>query len=903
MSEFGFGRAYRARRQVLLAGVCVLALGVSAGEVRAQGIETVTVTGEAYALEKSIDNKRDATIVSDGISADDIGAIPEFGLGDALRKVPGLALQINNGRGEDQFLTVRGLNPDYNSIEIDGLQLASTEETRRQVSLDVLPSVLVSQVNVAKSWTVDQVSDAAGGVTLLKTRSAFDRPGEHLDAHIDYAYWENTEKVHSFLPSGQLDVTYSNTFDGDKIGVVLLGSYMQRSSSTLNTYTLGYSYYPYGGSGTVTTPALEQTSATATNTTLKPGDSVAGLIPIPDRHRWYFYDNDRTRPGAFGRLDYDDHAMFHAHVAGGIFEFINDEHRYSQYLNRVGNATITAPTTGSFAQGAPETDYDKYVQYRQLTYVDVGGGADFAQNMHLNVTFNYGVGQYKQTTDEDQFTAPTSPTYSFHYVLDAIQAPLFVPDNIAAFMDPNNYHQVYHLNAVDTSISHLPQTKVEFTDNMDPDARGLGFKLGWTWRDLKQKFYYNQYRLNPNAGTAPTLAAIGVIDKTLHLYDGVGQTLLLVDPNAVVDYVNAHMADYTRNAGDTLSSNSSNYQLGEMINAFYAEAQYRWGALYGLAGLRYETTGESIYNSQPVPFSSATNFVPMHTAASYSKLLPSLNLSYDLTDDVRLRAAFSQNLARPQFAQLAENNSASLNAVSDTASESIANPNLKPRQSTNYDLSAEYYPAPGVLASVALFDKEIRDEIVTLTSVVPNATVPGFPNPVQLTISQAQNVDSARVQGLEIGLSDVKFDFLPDFLSDLGGIGNVSFISEDPPHIRMSDGSLRRLPQLMESSKFVANVSLLYSHDAWSGEMAYNYTSKMPISFNTANAVNDQWWAGISTLDAQVMYKFDQNFSVRVQAKNITNSRPQKVVGPNQELNYSALDNGRAFWVGLGVSF
>src|SRR5579884_2937735 len=132
-------------------------VGAVAAQASAQ-IETVTVTGEKYAVEKSIDEKRANVVVSDGISADEIGSIPEFGLGDALRKVPGLALQINNGRGEDQFLTVRGLNPDYNSIEIDGLQLVSTEETRRQVSLDVLPAVLVKQVTVNKSWSVDQVS-------------------------------------------------------------------------------------------------------------------------------------------------------------------------------------------------------------------------------------------------------------------------------------------------------------------------------------------------------------------------------------------------------------------------------------------------------------------------------------------------------------------------------------------------------------------------------------------------------------------------------------------------------------------------------------------------------------------------------------------------------------------------
>ena len=53
---------------------------------------------------------------------------------------------------------------------------------------------------------------------------------------------------------------------------------------------------------------------------------------------------------------------------------------------------------------------------------------------------------------------------------------------------------------------------------------------------------------------------------------------------------------------------------------------------------------------------------------------------------------------------------------------------------------------------------------------------------------------------MEIGLTDVKFDFLPDFLSDFGGILNGSMISENTPHIRMSDGSLRKLPQLMGSS-------------------------------------------------------------------------------------------------------
>jgi outer membrane receptor protein involved in Fe transport len=51
------------------------------------------------------------------------------------------------------------------------------------------------------------------------------------------------------------------------------------------------------------------------------------------------------------------------------------------------------------------------------------------------------------------------------------------------------------------------------------------------------------------------------------------------------------------------------------------------------------------------------------------------------------------------------------------------------------------------------------------------------------------------------------------------------------------------------------------------------------------------------------MYQINENWSVRVQGKNLTDSEPQKVVGYNQELNYSALDNGRAIYLGVGATF
>ena len=310
----------------------------------------------------------------------------------------------------------------------------------------------------------------------------------------------------------------------------------------------------------------------------------------------------------------------------------------------------------------------------------------------------------------------------------------------------------------------------------------------------------------------------------------------------------------------------------------------------------------NINNYLPVPFTSTSNFQQTTTPNHYARLLPSLNVSYDVTDEIKLRGAVTQNLARPEFSQEAENSSATIGVSGTTASETIANPNLKPRQATNFDLSAEYYPAPGVAASVAIFDKQIRNEIITTTTTVQNATIPGVATPVALTIVTPSNVDKAAVDGIEAALSDVKFDFLPGFLSDFGGILNASWLSEDTPHLRMSDGSFRKLPALLSSSKFVANASLLYSYEAFSGQLAYNYTSKMPISFDTNNAVNDQWWAGISTLDAQIMYKLNDSVFFRIQGKNLLDGRPQKVVGSDQQLNYSTLENGRNYYAGVGVA-
>ena len=77
-----------------------------------------------------------------------------------------------------------------------------------------------------------------------------------------------------------------------------------------------------------------------------------------------------------------------------------------------------------------------------------------------------------------------------------------------------------------------------------PIRQGLGFKAGWTWRDLTQHYDFFQTELTPTTGLPPiTLASIpnGVINKNVSLYDGQGQTLLLLNRYAIDQYVAANM--------------------------------------------------------------------------------------------------------------------------------------------------------------------------------------------------------------------------------------------------------------------------------------------------------------------------------------------------------------------------
>ena len=852
-------------------------------------IQTVEVSGKALAVQKAIADKRDKSVISDGISSDEIGSIPDFGLGEALERVPGVSMIPNNGRGEAQFMTLRGLNPDYNTVTLDGVALPGTETTRRTVSLDVIPASLAKRVSVYKSFTPEMEGNAIGGITDLTTRSALDRRGFHASGRADYTRWDKP-KLRGDSPSGQLEGTLTNTFgDQQQFGALLSAGYYRRVSSSLNTAIDSYSYFR---------DATAQTNAAKVN---QGTSAVDGLVAMPDRIRWLSYDNIRERRNVFGKFDYDNDRDFRAHLSGGIFQHLNDEDRRAQWLQNTTTATSavsqTGPTAGGVASGQSQTDYAKFDQKREMKYVELGGQYQPSAMRAVDFTLNDARGSYRQDARLYTFASANSASLAYRYDYDTGDVPVFTPAGAGAYRNPALFNQTENTSQRETSDNRTRTFKLSMAHNLAEGSTGWGYKGGAQLRKLTQDYDFDELKYVPAAGATIALSAVGASAQSVTPYNSHGLALLLVDPQSAQRYFDANPARYALAATNTQNSTQRDFGIGEDVGAAYAMAAYRaprWSALFGL---RYEKTSLDVSTFTPSPANQSTVYAPVSVHKSYGDALPSANLSYDISDALKLRTAASLTIGRPTYAALGQN-STSINGT--TISQTLANPDLAPRKAANYDLSLEWYPLPRAMISAGLFHKKIDKEIASLTST-QNLTIGNVVYQNQVT--QAQNVGDASLTGFELGLVNTRFTQLPAPFNNFGASANYTRLFMRPSSIVMANRASREMPGLMESPKSMFNASLLWGDGPFSSQLSYNWTDKTLISLSSTNAAQDVYYKASGYVDAQLKYAPSKQLSFVLQGKNLGNTRRVRVTGTDQQLLNQEINNGRSFYAGMAVLY
>ena len=234
----------------------------TAPEESTGAISEVVVTGLRQSLISAETIKRDSLGIVDAIAPQDIGKLPDANLAESLQRITGVSIDRSGGEGE--FVTVRGFGPEFNTVLLNGRQLATptdpSQGSGRAFSFDTLASELVSGVEVYKSSTARLQSGGVGSTINVKTARPFDYAGFKFASSADVNYDENAKKSEpdfSFLAS--------NRFLDGNLGILASGSYQRRKDRINQIATDGWivnggtpTSQINGGAGVAITPSNPQ---------------------------------------------------------------------------------------------------------------------------------------------------------------------------------------------------------------------------------------------------------------------------------------------------------------------------------------------------------------------------------------------------------------------------------------------------------------------------------------------------------------------------------------------------------------------------------------------------------------------------------------------------------------------
>ncbi|MEL6245781.1 MAG: TonB-dependent receptor, partial [Pseudomonadota bacterium] len=201
-----------------------------AGEERT--LQTVTVTGIRGSLQQSLDIKRNSNQVVDAVSAEDVGKFPDANVAESLQRITGVA--IDRSGGEGQFITVRGLGPEFNTVLLNGRTIA-TDNDGREFSFDVLSSDIIQRAEVFKTSTPNLQSGGIGSTVNIVTARPFDRPGTNFTVSAAGTYDTLREDT-----SPDLTAVGSWTNPDNSFGFLLGASYSDRKVQEDSSFTNGF---------------------------------------------------------------------------------------------------------------------------------------------------------------------------------------------------------------------------------------------------------------------------------------------------------------------------------------------------------------------------------------------------------------------------------------------------------------------------------------------------------------------------------------------------------------------------------------------------------------------------------------------------------------------------------------
>lgn len=909
--------------------------------------EVIEVTGFRGSIIKSLNTKRYSDTVVDAISADDIGGLPDVSIADSLTRLPGVTSVRVDGQSSE--LNVRGLSGGFVFSTLNGREMVSTSGGRA-IQFDIFPSELISQAQVYKSQKASLLEGGIAATINLETANALDNEKEHsvrVSAHGNYneAAADNND---SETFGRRLTLAYQGKFLEDTLGFSI--GWANMFQPTVSSRFVNYQFDEKDLSTTYDGAPESILVSSGFELNERGGEDERDAFVLAlnwdprDDLRFQFdafhstFDSNKWDRGfrvsginnisvSGSTLLIDNPLEANGSLVGGTI-----------YRDPYGTA-LAPPYRGGSRDLNIQTQADDNTTQSKSTAFGLNGEWDISDDFVMSVDLSHSEGDENY---KDQ-------VLRMAYFEDSSAETPLIDDNIIMSYQLNGLNNPYlQFNQDFTDTNHMMVTSTESYPHIEANTSdairvdfiyqleseifsSVEFGVRASKRDYelsRGRFLYGTTDFNMRNGQYITYGkdadgnsieierfAPFALDESNSTAASIGGELsgmpgfLALDNDAILNaWIPGVDRTPVRNWEHSWTMTQGNL-VEEEVEAAYAQVNLDTD-LFGLPlsgniGLRYvhstqsstglvsvgSGNGDAIYDDIG---GVSHDWERKKVSDSYSDILPSFNLNFQLTDDDQLRFAYAKVMSRPDMPTMA--NSGNFNWTYDKDEsryqinlDSSTSPFLRPFYANQFDLSFEHYftETEGAIV-VALWYKNIENMVGDAVDknfdyAAAGIEVPSTPEDklvdenddiidyVNGSYNHAENnADAGYMRGIEIGYTQT-FSFLPGYLSGLGANVNFSYTQSEIDVKSKVPGENGALGPIEGLSPRVLSATLFYDwNDKFSARLSSRYRSAYLSQQIAIGDSQSAYFEEETIYSAQMSYNFTENLQAVVSADNIT---------------------------------
>ncbi|MGV7207604.1 TonB-dependent receptor [Oxalobacteraceae bacterium A2-2] len=831
-------------------------------------VQQVTVSGIRASIRSALSVKENSNSIVEVVSSEDIGKLPDTTIAESLARLPGLAAGLD--RGNASQIVARGMGERFIGATLNGRELASSEPNRA-VRFEQFPSESLSGAVVYKTQNADLVEGGVATTIDLQTVQPLKYKGRQASIKADALYYPLAKDVNAQATRPRLGGIYIDQFANNTVGVALAASYQKQPSIEERKNHWGF------------------------NETNSVDINKDGKV---DKTPWGFEDEVKRgtneRSSVLGKVEWKPNAdtlitadVYYAknnirepsvqHWTGDVGNW--DGYQSSNYSNMdIRNGYVVGATVTNVGLSTHSTLWTQNMDNLagglngKFTVGDWKVEADVATSKAGRDSQWADVRQYTNSGGTLQWSFTGNEQQSYSYSQNTGSLAIYGTPSL--YID-NDGHVDDKLNSAQMSAAR----QVEW----GPVSR---IKVGARFADREKSYHQTTWNISPSNASIPASAYENIN------VDGYFSGLMLKDFNSTVASVFGAGALSPDGRTPTASDLLAGWRVKERTSAIYAQADLdgeAFGKSYrGNAGIRVVHTSQDSTGMESRNGAAPT---PVEGGASYTRVLPSANLIFNLDEAQKhqLRVSLARAMSRAPMDEMRASRQISIDTTPGSQQPltgSAGNPQLKPMMADQADLSYQWYFDQGSLLSGGLFYKKIGTYIGITTD---NTTIDGR----QAVITRSINGEGGYVRGLELVYQQA-FNKLPAPFNGLGISTNYSYNNSNIKEYTNN----YPMEGLMKHN---AGFTLWYERNGFEARLSANYHSpfvRMP-----------RWTAGYLIQNEEETY-VTANFSKYLTAQlqlhvgldNITN---QKVVHTQAGNPYmqNVMEYGRRYNVGVTYKF